>query len=349
MSRRLLKQHCLALVKQFISVGPSFNRANPKCKIGLLNSYDVSPLSSGSIRCSSLLHFSTATSGTNGDEQALPSVKQCELPLNQNKSDDSVDAFARMQQYPSQAAIAMMFTCAKCETRSVRTFSRHSYEKGLVLVRCPGCRSLHLIADHLGWFDDDKSFTIEKYLNETGQKYHKASVDDKGETHVLEISGQSSFPEEHASSSSTSSKATVSLSVEDIAGWTKVQRLLKEISGASDNGSLSEKEAGDHHCDDHQHHNHEHDHDHDHDHDHKCSNGGGGGCGGGCGSGGGCGNNGGCGGGGGCGNNKNESSEALKKATVPIDDSTLEVSPDDLALWAKVQQKVKEAVNQREH
>jgi hypothetical protein len=34
-----------------------------------------------------------------------------------------------------QSRIAMVYTCAKCETRSVKTFSRQAYEKGLVLVR----------------------------------------------------------------------------------------------------------------------------------------------------------------------------------------------------------------------
>jgi len=45
-------------------------------------------------------------------------------------------------------------TCTKCETRSSHKFTTHSYEKGVVLIRCPGCRNLHLIADNLGWFDD---------------------------------------------------------------------------------------------------------------------------------------------------------------------------------------------------
>lgn len=38
---------------------------------------------------------------------------------------------------------------------------------GLVLIRCPGCNKLHLVADHLGWFGD-ASWTIEKHLKATG-------------------------------------------------------------------------------------------------------------------------------------------------------------------------------------
>ena len=47
--------------------------------------------------------------------------------------------------------------------------SKHSYEKGVVLVRCPGCQNLHLIADRLGWFEDD-SWDVEKILKERGEQ-----------------------------------------------------------------------------------------------------------------------------------------------------------------------------------
>jgi mitochondrial protein import protein ZIM17 len=62
--------------------------------------------------------------------------------------------------------MAIVFTCTKCDTRSAKTFSRHSYEKGIVLIRCPGCKKLHLIADHLGWFGDN--FKIEDLAAEIG-------------------------------------------------------------------------------------------------------------------------------------------------------------------------------------
>ena len=62
----------------------------------------------------------------------------------------------------------MAYTCSKCETKQARTFSKDSYTKGVVLVRCSGCDSLHLIADNLGWFRDDAT-NIEDIMREKGE------------------------------------------------------------------------------------------------------------------------------------------------------------------------------------
>ncbi|GAX79493.1 hypothetical protein CEUSTIGMA_g6934.t1 [Chlamydomonas eustigma] len=107
-----------------------------------------------------------------------------------------------------QPKLAMAFTCGKCDTRSVKTFSRSSYEKGVVLVRCPCCESQHLIADHLGWFGD-QAFTVEQ-LRESG-------------TRVLRISGTDLERPVTLSGSQN-------LTAEDVLGWSKVELLMKEAA-----------------------------------------------------------------------------------------------------------------------
>eukprot|EP01134_Creolimax_fragrantissima_P006390 CFRG6390T1 len=61
------------------------------------------------------------------------------------------------------------FTCGQCKERVQRDFSKHSYEKGVVIITCPGCSNRHLIADNLGWFADVKGRNIEEILAHKGQ------------------------------------------------------------------------------------------------------------------------------------------------------------------------------------
>lgn len=69
--------------------------------------------------------------------------------------------------------LAMVFTCKVCETRNMKTASRESYEKGVVVARCGGCNNLHLIADRLGWFGEPGS--IEDFLAAQGQEVKRGS------------------------------------------------------------------------------------------------------------------------------------------------------------------------------
>src|SRR3989338_8751828 len=65
------------------------------------------------------------------------------------------------------------FVCNACESRGTWTFKRKTYEKGVVLVRCKSCDNLHLVADNLGWFRDNKT-NLESLALEKGQTINRA-------------------------------------------------------------------------------------------------------------------------------------------------------------------------------
>jgi protein import protein ZIM17 len=50
------------------------------------------------------------------------------------------------------AELAAVFTCNVCDLRSAKGFSRVAFERGVVIVTCEGCESMHVLADRLGWF-----------------------------------------------------------------------------------------------------------------------------------------------------------------------------------------------------
>lgn len=96
--------------------------------------------------------------------------------------------------------MVILFTCTKCDTRSAKAFSRSSYEKGIVIVTCPGCNSRHLIADNLGWFGD--KCNIEQLAAAQGQTIKKVDAT--------------------AQPPDSSSAADNMVTPQDIAGWSKV-------------------------------------------------------------------------------------------------------------------------------
>lgn len=92
--------------------------------------------------------------------------------IRQSLADPKLNSTARMGGQgigPSHGEMVAAFTCTVCNTRSVKRFTKLSYTKGIVIVECPGCYNKHLLADNLGWFDDDK-VNIEEILRAKGEE-----------------------------------------------------------------------------------------------------------------------------------------------------------------------------------
>lgn len=69
----------------------------------------------------------------------------------------------------------LQYTCNVCDTRNQHRVSRLAYRQGVVITRCKGCDSQHLIADNLGWTDYKGGFEgeindIEDFFASQGKK-----------------------------------------------------------------------------------------------------------------------------------------------------------------------------------
>jgi protein import protein ZIM17 len=98
-----------------------------------------------------------------------------------------------------QKQLAIIFTCTVCDTRSAKQFTEQAYRNGVVLVRCPGCQNLHLIADRLGVFEDQgadgKGWDIEKAMANMGDNVKAVNNDNVLELTVEDVVGTDKFNE----------------------------------------------------------------------------------------------------------------------------------------------------------
>lgn len=85
--------------------------------------------------------------------------------------------------------LAVIYTCKKCNTRSGKMIGKQAYDHGVVLVRCPGCNNLHLIADRLQFFTDE-SWDIEGGLERYGESVQAVNRDNILELTPKDILGE---------------------------------------------------------------------------------------------------------------------------------------------------------------
>merc|ERR1719410_512969 len=92
----------------------------------------------------------------------------------QNPPSSGAGGEAQSEKHPlgnipdSVRLLLTQFTCTVCDTRNQHQFSRVSYQKGVVIVKCPGCEGHHLMADNLGWFRDE-NVNIESLMKEKNE------------------------------------------------------------------------------------------------------------------------------------------------------------------------------------
>ncbi|CAF1002187.1 unnamed protein product [Rotaria sp. Silwood1] len=100
--------------------------------------------------------------------QSNDNIHQSKIPLaNINKGEET-------------KRMGIQFTCKVCDHKLQKTFTRQSYEQGVVIIRCDSCLNLHLIADNLGWFKDltqnGKFKNVAQMLQAKGETIHRVTV-----------------------------------------------------------------------------------------------------------------------------------------------------------------------------
>ena len=114
----------------------------------------------------------------------------------------------------------IMFTCNVCDTRSTKKISKQAYYNGIVIVRCPGCENLHLIADNLDWFGNGKRLVPHHINTEWVAVYYHRNIEDilaeKGEM-VKKLVGSDD----------------IEITGEDLIGKDKLAEIVKSISSGS--------------------------------------------------------------------------------------------------------------------
>lgn len=109
------------------------------------------------------------------EEVAKHEDEKSNLNSNSDRVASQMSSTAASMKISPRHDLAMIFTCKVCNTRSMKTCSRESYEKGVVVVRCANCNNLHLIADRLGMFG--KPGSVEDFLAARGEEVKKGSTE----------------------------------------------------------------------------------------------------------------------------------------------------------------------------
>ena len=129
---------------------------------------------------------------------------------NTSSSESSLSANTSSIPDQIEPKLSLTFTCtvSDCGERSTHQFTKRAYQKGIVLVQCPGCKNRyasiflygihkalkfyirHLIADHLGWFkestQDGKLRTIEDLWKAKGEKVQRGRLNVDGTVEYIE-------------------------------------------------------------------------------------------------------------------------------------------------------------------
>ncbi|KAG7093451.1 hypothetical protein E1B28_007129 [Marasmius oreades] len=175
---------------------PATVKVQLRLRLGIFNHRTISTSGIGrrDLSTSTCVQQHSSSSSESQSQSEPPSSSTIELGDGESPTSSNSADLTTSQVLPEsiQPKLSMTFTCTVegCGTRSTHEFSKRSYERGIVLVQCPGCENRHLIADHLGWFkestEDGKLRTVEDLLRAKGEKVKRGKLNADGDIEYVE-------------------------------------------------------------------------------------------------------------------------------------------------------------------
>jgi protein import protein ZIM17 len=147
----------------------------------------------GGLATTSCRRFHSTDKNNHGEnKESIVSPQDVKLVLDADVTDNGLLTDIPGAKTGKGKKLAIVFTCTVCETRSAKQFTEQAYRNGVVLVRCPGCENLHLIADRLGYFEDkgDGGWDIEKAMAKMGENVRAVTNDNVMELTLEDVIGQ---------------------------------------------------------------------------------------------------------------------------------------------------------------
>ncbi|KAL2720159.1 hypothetical protein V1478_010425 [Vespula squamosa] len=113
---------------------------------------------------------------TNNINKSINETNDLNKSTNENDKEENKKVLAKIE-----AKLQLIFICKKCNTQNNKIISKLAYQKGVVIIRCDGCKNNHLIADNLGWFSElGQHINIEKILAAKGETVRKIQYNSEG-------------------------------------------------------------------------------------------------------------------------------------------------------------------------
>lgn len=119
----------------------------------------------------------------------LPAIGSSSFSSRKRKSNED-----EKKPFVASRKVQLQYTCNVCDTRNTQPVSRVSFYKGVVIARCKGCDTQHLIADHLGWSGFEEQGVLPRTTSVTEEVFELERILQQHDANTGTIVGEDGMP-----------------------------------------------------------------------------------------------------------------------------------------------------------